>query len=142
MGENVVIIGGGLVGVETGLHLRNLGKNVTVLEMENEYARDGGFGYKYGLMYTVEEKQLKVITGARCREIRGDAVVYEKDGKTETLKCDCVYYAVGMRSEDSLYAELAALGIRISAAGDCKKTGKVSGAVHSGFFAAMDIGRF
>ena len=142
VGDNIVIIGGGLVGVETGLHLRNLGKNVTVLEMENEYARDGGFGYKYGLMYTVEEKQLKVITGARCREIRGDAVVYEKDGKTETLKCDCVYYAVGMRSEDSLYTELASLGIRISAAGDCKKTGKVSGAVHSGFFAAMDIGRF
>jgi predicted NAD/FAD-dependent oxidoreductase len=47
-----------------------------------------------------------------------------------------------MRSEDSLYEELAALGIRITAAGDCKKTGKVSGAVHSGFFAAMDIGKF
>ena len=59
-----------------------------------------------------------------------------------TLGCDCVYYAVGMRSEDSLYMDLASLGIRISAAGDCKKPGKVSGAVHSGFFAAMDIGRF
>ena len=69
-------------------------------------------------------------------------MVYEKDGKTETLPCECVYSAVGMRSEDSLYTELAALGIRITMAGDCKKTGKVSGAVHSGFFAAMDIGRF
>ena len=46
------------------------------------------------------------------------------------------------RSEDSLYTELAPLGIRLSAAGDCKKTGKVAGAVHSGFFAAMDIGKF
>ena len=142
VGENVVIIGGGLVGVETGLHLRTLGKQVTVLEMDREYARDGGFGYKFGLFYTVREKGLNVITSARCREIRKDAVVYEKDGKTETLPCDCVYYAVGMRSEDSLYTELAALGIRITMAGDCKKTGKVSGAVHSGFFAAMDIGRF
>ena len=142
VGERIVIVGGGLVGVETGLHLRNLGKEVTVLEMEDEYARDGGFGYKYGLQYTVREKQLRVITGARCREIRRDAVVYEKDGVRETLACDSVYYAVGMRSEDSLYEELAPLGIRITAAGDCKKTGKVSGAVHSGFFAAMDIGRF
>ena len=142
VGENVVIIGGGLVGVETGLHLRKLGKKVTVLEMEDEYARDGGFGYKFGLLYTVEEMQLKVITGARCREIRRDAVVYEKAGRSETLACDSVYYAVGMRSEDSLFTELAPLGIRLSMAGDCKKTGKVSGAVHSGFFAAMDIGRF
>ena len=142
VGDNIVIIGGGLVGVETGLHLRNLGKNVTVLEMEKEYARDGGFGYKFGLMYTVQEKQLKVITGARCREILKDAVIYEKDGRRETLTCDGVYYAVGMRSEDSLYMELAALGVRMSAAGDCKKPGKVAGAVHSGFFAAMDIGKF
>ena len=142
VGDNIVIIGGGLVGVETGLHLRTLGKTVTVLEMEKEYARDGGFGYKFGLMYTVREKQLNVITGARCREIRRDAVVYEKDGKDETLPCDCVYYAVGMRSEDSLYTELAALGIRITAAGDCRKPGKVAGAVHSGYFAAMDIGKF
>ena len=66
----------------------------------------------------------------------------EKDGRRETLPCGCVYYAVGMRSEDSLYEELASLGIRISAVGDCKKTGKVAGAVHSGYFAAMDIGRF
>ena len=93
-------------------------------------------------MYTVREKQLKVITGAQCREIRKDAVVYEKDGGSETIPCDSVYYAVGMRSEDSLFEELAALGIRISMAGDCKKTGKVVGAVHSGFFAAMDIGKF
>ncbi len=142
VGERIVIVGGGLVGVETGLHLRNLGRDVTVLEMEDEYARDGGFGYKYGLQYTVREKQLRVITGARCREIRRDAVVYEKNGVSVTLPCDCVYYAVGMRSEDGLYEELAPLGIRITAAGDCKKPGKVSGAVHSGFFAAMDIGRF
>ena len=71
-----------------------------------------------------------------------DAVVFEKDVVSKTLECDCVYYAVGMRSEDSLYAQLAPLGIRISAAGDCKKTGKVSGAVHSAYFAAMDVGRF
>jgi 2,4-dienoyl-CoA reductase-like NADH-dependent reductase (Old Yellow Enzyme family)/thioredoxin reductase len=142
VGDNVVIIGGGLVGVETGLHLRKLGKNVTVLEMADEYARDGGFGYKFGLIYTVDEMKLNVITGARCKEIARGAVSYEKDGKTETIPCDSVYYAVGMKSEDSLYMELAPLGIRMSMAGDCKKTGKVSGAVHSGFFAALDIGKF
>ncbi len=142
VGENVVIIGGGLVGVETGLHLRNLGKNVTVLESEKEYVRDGGFGYKFGLLYMVREKGLRVVTSARCTEIRGDAVVYEKDGVSETLACDCVYYAVGMRSRDSLFEELAPLGVRLSIAGDCKKPGKVAGAVHSGYFAAMDIGRF
>ena len=67
---------------------------------------------------------------------------YEKDGVKETLSCDTVYYAVGMRSRDGLFEELAPLGIRLSMAGDCKKPGKVAGAVHSGYFAAMDIGKF
>ena len=101
--------------------------------------KQGGGEYIEGY---VLRKQLKVVTSARCLEIRRDAVVYEKDGERVTLPCDCVYYAVGMRSEDSLYEELAALGLRLSIAGDCKKPGKVSGAVHSGFFAAMDIGKF
>ena len=68
-------------------------------------------------------------------------VIYEKDGIRHTLKSDSTYYAVGMKSCDSLYFELAPLGVRLSIVGDCKKVGKVAGAVHSGFFAAMDIGK-
>ncbi len=141
VGDNVVIVGGGLIGVEAGLHLKNIGKNVTVLELDREYARDARGVYKVGLLQTIQEQNLQIITGAKCLEITESGVIYEKDGIRHTLKSDSTYYAVGMKSCDSLYFELAPLGVRLSIVGDCKKVGKVAGAVHSGFFAAMDIGK-
>ena len=140
-GKNIVIIGGGLIGVEAALHLKKIGKEPVVLEAEAEYARDGGFGYKFGLMYTLQENEVDIRTSAKCLEITGDKVIYEKDGETVELPYDAVYYAVGMQSEDGLYMDLAKTGKRLTIIGDCKKVGKVAGAVHSGFFAALDIGK-
>ncbi len=139
-GDNIVIIGGGLVGVEAGLHLRKLGKNVTVLEMLDDYAADAGFCYKAGLMRTVEELGMKVITGAKCREVTDSGVVYKKDGVEYTAEGDTVFYAVGMKPNDQPYFELYDKAPSVYEIGDCKKIGKIDGAVHSGFFAAMDIG--
>ncbi len=140
-GEKVVIVGGGLIGVETGLHLRNQGKQVTVLEAADDFARDGGFSYRWGVNFAVKKYDLEIQTNAMVKEIRKDAVIYEKDGKVEELPCDAVYYAVGMQSNNELYLKLAPLGIRMALVGDAKKVGKVAGAVHSGFFAATDIGK-
>ncbi len=139
-GENIVIIGGGLVGVETGLHLKNIGKNVTVLEMREEYAPEAGFCYRAGLMRTVEELGLRVITGAAAREVTDAGVTYEKDGKLFNAAGDTVLYAAGMTPYDAPYFDLYDKAPAVYLAGDCKRVGKVDGAVHSGFFAAMDIG--
>jgi 2,4-dienoyl-CoA reductase-like NADH-dependent reductase (Old Yellow Enzyme family)/thioredoxin reductase len=139
-GNDIVIIGGGLVGVEAGLHLRNTGKNVTVLEMLADYAADAKFCYKAGLVRKVEELGLNVITGAAVREATANAVIYEKDGREQTVKGDTILYAVGMKSFDQPYFYMYDKAPFVYEIGDCKKVGKVDGAVHSGFFAALDIG--
>jgi 2,4-dienoyl-CoA reductase-like NADH-dependent reductase (Old Yellow Enzyme family)/thioredoxin reductase len=139
-GENIVIIGGGLVGIETGLHLKNIGKSVTVLEMREDYAPEAGFCYRAGLVRTVEEMELCVITGAAAREVTDAGVTYEKDGKQHFTAGNTVLYATGMMPYDAPYFDLYDKAPVVYLAGDCKKAGKVDGAVHSGFFAAMDIG--
>lgn len=139
-GDSIVIIGGGLVGVEAGLHLRNTGKNVTVLEMLDEYAPDSKACYKFGLIRTVEELGLNIITGATCKEVTCSGVTYEKDGKEFIASGDTVLYAVGMKSCEQPYFDMYDKAPFVYEIGDCKKVGKVDGAIHSGFFAAMDIG--
>jgi NADPH-dependent 2,4-dienoyl-CoA reductase/sulfur reductase-like enzyme len=139
-GDRIVIIGGGLVGVEVGLHLRNLGKSVTVLEMLDDYATDTGFCYRAGLVRTVDELGLNVITGAKCTEVTPVGVIYEKDGTQYKAEGDTIFYAVGMKPNDRLYFDLYDKAPFVYQAGDCKKVGKIDGAVHTGFFAAMDIG--
>ena len=126
-GDNIVMIGGGLVGVEAGLHLRNLGKNVTVLEMLNDYAVDAKFCYKGGLVRTVGELGLQIVTGASVTAVTESGVVYEKDGKEQTVPADSVFYAVGMRPAERLYFDLYDKVPFVYEAGDCKKVGKVDG---------------
>ncbi len=139
-GKTVIIIGGGLVGVEVGLHLANLGKCVTILEMQNEYAPEAKPCYKAGVIAQVKKYQLNILTGARCREVKEHCVTYEKDGTVLSACGDTILYAVGMQSENRVYFDLAGKAPHVQMIGDCKKVGKVDGCIHSGFFAAMDIG--
>ncbi|MDR2357346.1 MAG: FAD-dependent oxidoreductase [Oscillospiraceae bacterium] len=138
-GGDVVVIGGGLVGVETALHLTNTGRSVVVLEARGDVAADAKGCYKIGLVRKVSEAGLKIITNADVKEIQDGGVTYEKDGAMQTARAGAVLYAVGMRSNDAPYFDLYARAPFVTLVGDAKVVGKVDGAVHSGFFAAADI---
>ena len=140
-GEKIVMIGGGLVGVEACLHLNKLGKDVVVLEALDEAIRDAIGIYKFNLMYLMNQTGVVPITGARVIQILDGAVIYEKDGEEVRVEADSVYYAVGMRSIDDLYFQLDDVKVRTAIVGDAKQVGKVAGAVHTGYFAALDIGK-
>jgi len=141
-GDTVVMIGGGLIGVEAGMHLRNLGKKVIILEAMDAVARDARGMYKVGLMRAMKEMGLETVTGAFVKEIVDGAVIYEKDGVACRAEGDSIFYAIGMKSEDQLYFDLCDVDARLTLVGDAKKVGKVAGAVHTGYFAATDIGKF
>ena len=137
---DIVIIGGGLVGVEAALHLRNIGLSVTVLELDKMWGRDSGGGYRGGVMMKIDELALEIITEARCTEITDAGVKYEKDGKECFVSANSVFYSVGMESDESIYNTLSSKALFVDAVGDCKKVGKVAGAIHTGYFTALDIG--
>ena len=138
-GERVVMIGGGLVGVETGLHLSNLGKTVTVLELADDFARDSEGTMRLGLLDAIDASDISIVTGAKTIGIAGDGVIYEKNGETITVPADSVLYAIGMRQSDRTFFELYDKAPFVSIIGDAKKPGKVDGAIHSGYFAAMSV---
>jgi pyruvate/2-oxoglutarate dehydrogenase complex dihydrolipoamide dehydrogenase (E3) component len=139
-GERVVIIGGGLVGIETGLHLAAQGKKVTVLEMQNDFAPDAKMVYKIGLLRQIQEKGVELITGAQCREVTDSGVLYLKDAEKRTAPADTVFYAVGNQSRQGAYFDLYDKAPNVALVGDSKKVGQLDNAIHTGFFAAMDVG--
>lgn len=142
VGQRVVIIGGGLVGVECGMHLANTGHDVTVLEALPEVARDAGPVYKIGMLWRLEQLGVKLVTDARVSEIAASAVTYEKGGESVTLGADTVLYAVGMKANTQTYLDFADKAPHVDFIGDCKTPGKLLGAIHGGYFAALDVGRF
>jgi len=135
IGQKIVIIGGGLVGIEVGLYLAEQGRNVTVVELLNDYASEAGGQVKAILTELAVNYGMKIETGVCVQSIAPGRVSAE----TKTYDCDTVLYAVGMRPNDAPYFEYFDRANMSALIGDAKKPGQVDGAIHTGFFAAMDI---
>jgi pyruvate/2-oxoglutarate dehydrogenase complex dihydrolipoamide dehydrogenase (E3) component len=141
VGKKVVIVGGGLVGCETGLYLAKNEKDVTIIEMLDEIALDSYLFHRFALINEMN-KFMKYRTGVKCTAFKPDGVtVVNKDNKEEFIPADTVVYALGMaankESAEKLHA--AVKDLPVYEIGDCVCAAKVFDAVRQGFVAAMSI---
>ncbi len=134
----VVVIGGGQVGCETGLHLAMLGHEVTLLEMQDKLAPDASFFYRNGLLEQVEANEnLRYTLNARCIGV-GDEVTYrDADGKEQKLEAGTVVIATGMKSKTDEAMALHDVGDRFFMVGDCADPSNVQKAIRTAFSAAI-----
>jgi 2,4-dienoyl-CoA reductase-like NADH-dependent reductase (Old Yellow Enzyme family)/thioredoxin reductase len=143
VGKNVVMVGGGLVGSEAGLHMVKNGRNVTVVEMLDKVAPDSYPLHREALVHEMDAK-LKVRTGLKVTSVAKNGVkVVDKDGKEEFIGGDTVVYALGMRANrketEALRDAANAANITVHEIGDCVRAAKVYEAVKEGYLAAMSI---
>ncbi len=140
VGENVAMIGGGLAGCETGLHLAALGKSVTLVEMIDALAVDATESHRIAL-FDMMDDVIMFFTETKCMGITASGIeVINKDGSERFIEVDTVVYAVGMRSQmDRAFRLCEAASKQYFLVGDCLSPRKVKQAVHEGYHAAMDI---
>ncbi len=140
LGQTVAVMGGGLVGCETALFLAETGRDVTIIEMQNDVAPDANWMHRVGMLQSfAQQKNLHVRTGLRCMAVTDEGVeTQDKDGNTVVIPAESKVYAFGQRSvaADKLMA-LDVPVIRII--GDCHQVGKTNGAIFDGYHAAMDL---
>lgn len=141
LGQNVVIIGGGQVGAETGIHLAQLGKTVTILEMQDKIAPDAWFTYKWAMDIELNEREnLHCITGGRCTGITETAVTYlDAAGNSHAIPADSAVLCVGFRSKTALAESLILPGIPYTIIGDGKRVGTVQQAIRDAFDVGMTL---
>jgi 2,4-dienoyl-CoA reductase-like NADH-dependent reductase (Old Yellow Enzyme family)/thioredoxin reductase len=141
VGQQVVIVGGGLAGCEEGLYLARQGKDVTVLEMKDRLAMEGTYLYWRALMLELEkEKRVKTVTHTICREINDEGVVAETvDGNKIEFKADTIIIAAGFEARTELVDSLRECDCKYTVIGDCVKPATVLESVHGGHFAALNI---
>lgn len=141
VGKKVIIVGGGLVGCEIGLHLAKNGRDVTVIEMLDQVARDSYKMHRIGLINEMD-KMLTYRIGLKCTAVMPNGVkALSNTNKEELLPADTVIYAVGMRANKEEVEKLRAAvkEVPIYEIGDCVSVAKVFDAVRQGFIAAMSI---
>jgi 2,4-dienoyl-CoA reductase-like NADH-dependent reductase (Old Yellow Enzyme family)/thioredoxin reductase len=140
VGQNVVIIGGGMVGCETGHYLAKQGKTVTIIEILKRMANDMFLMTRRRLMDGLRSKKVTMLTSATCEEIReGSVLVTTADGKKETIPADTVIIAAGYTANDRLYKELEGKVHQIYCIGNSAKPRRILEANSEGYQAGLAL---
>ena len=95
--ENLVIIGGGVIGLEMASYFNSVGSKVTVVEMMDKIAGPTDAEISNILLKSYQEKGVDFRLGCKVVEVTADSVKYEKDGKVEAVKADKVLLSIGRR---------------------------------------------
>lgn len=140
VGQNVLIVGGGLVGAETAEFLGENGRQVTIMEMLSEIASDLHIDVKIMLMERLNRYGVKILTNAKIVSFAGNKVKYEKDGKVSVLDgFDNIILALGTKAFNPLEKDLANTGVPVHVIGDAKEPGNITDAVYEAAKLAITI---
>ena len=142
IGKSVVVIGGGEVGVETGMFLAQNGREVTVVEMRDELAADTTFMHYRSMFQAAWEAipSFHYVLNASAKEIGDGFVTYtDKDGAEHKLAADSVVLSVGMRAKSDEALSFYGAAPRFYFVGDCKKPGTIQTTNRSAYVTAVQI---
>ena len=140
-GKKVAVIGSGLTGLETTEALNESGNEVTVVEMAKTVAPGAWFQFVDDSMSRIEPYGTKfLLNTALCAIAEGKITVLDQKRKERSLlPVDAVVLAMGVRPNNKLETQLAAMGVQVVAVGDASKGGTIGHAVHDAFSKAMMI---
>ena len=139
LGERVVILGGGLVGCETGIHLGMKGKQVTIVDMRDTLAADVNMFHGMALGQELN-KYVTAVTGGTGRAVTDEGLIYtDRVGQEHLLPADAVLCAVGMRACTDVMEELWNVVDEQYVIGDCVKPAQVTQAISDAYYLAKNL---
>jgi 2,4-dienoyl-CoA reductase (NADPH2) len=167
-GKNVVIVGGGAVGVETALLLAEKGtlsgevlkflfvnraespdllydmatrgtKKITIIEMIDKIGKDLGRSTRWGMLQDVKRYGVESKLTSTALEITSTGINIKTGAGVEEIQADTVVLAAGSKSKNELRAVIEEKGIPFDVVGDANSVGMAFDAVHQGYKAGSQI---
>lgn len=140
--QKVVIIGGGLIGVEIANTLIDYGNTVIIIEMLDDIARDMEMISRKLNLMKIQKTGIQVNINSKVTKIEDRTIFYNKtNGKVEEFKIenvDSLIIAAGMRPENSLEDKLKGK-IDYRVVGDALQVGDAVSAIQSAYFTCLEI---
>ena len=139
VGDEVVVMGGGLAGCECAIHLGQAGKTVRLVEMRDVLAPDANVRHRPLLLAEIG-KYVDVRTSHRALRVTKEGVVCaDKDGNEVLVPGSSVICALGQRSRSKVVDELRDCAPFVRIIGDAARVSTITNAVYWGYHAALDI---
>lgn len=140
VGENIAIIGGGSLGLESAVTQSLKGKKVKVFEILPKLTTDNSISE---LLRMLGEDGAEIYTGRRLISIHPDKIVFTVigSGELEEHACDTVLISAGLISRKNVVEELRHIlpETEVYIVGDARQPRSLGDAVHEGFNAALNI---
>ena len=96
--DRLVVIGGGVIGLEMASYFNSIGTNVTVIEMLDKIAGPTDKEISALLQKSYAARGVNFILGAKVTCVGKSSVSYEKDGKSFEVCSDRALVSIGRRA--------------------------------------------
>lgn len=139
-GENVVVIGGGLVGAETALDLAQSGKKVTIIEMLPGIVIQDEPLSQISLMNLLAKNNVTCLTSCKVTAVKDGSVEYiDADNNTKVIEADTVVAATGLRADTDASAPFVGVCKKVVKLGDAVQAKKIFECFHSAWLAVRNL---
>jgi pyruvate/2-oxoglutarate dehydrogenase complex dihydrolipoamide dehydrogenase (E3) component len=139
--EQIAVIGGGMIGVETAEYLLGSDNRVTIIEQLSDLAEGMEPNHKRQLLNLFKEKNVNILTKRKAIEIipkKINLINIDNDA-SESVDVDRVVIAVGTRPSNILFDELDGLVPDLYIVGDSNKVGFIMDAIYEGSLIGRQI---
>lgn len=138
---NVLVVGGGMVGVEASEYIceKHPDAHVTILEMKKNIDDGESPANLVSTMTRIQTLPITALTETKLVSVE-DGVVVEKAGETQNLgKFDFIIYATGSKPDSSLYEAIREIGKETYLFGDASSVAQALEAVRDGVNIALKL---
>jgi 2,4-dienoyl-CoA reductase-like NADH-dependent reductase (Old Yellow Enzyme family)/thioredoxin reductase len=139
--NNAAIIGGGGIGCETALFLKEKGLDVSLFEQQSTIALDVEPITAWDLIERVEKAGIKIAVDSRVADIKDNTLKIVRAEAEETKMVDypfdLVVWAGGRMSNQELVQQIKQIEVPfdLKVIGDAKAVGKIHDAIYDGYTA-------
>ncbi len=139
-GNRILMIGGGMTGVETADFLAEHNKAVTIIEMRPDIALDEASAPRFFLIPRLKEHGVEWIVNATVKKILPDGVIYEQNGSEYTCSgYDTIVLSLGVKANNPLEESARALGKQVFVIGDAAQPGPANKATEAALEAVLSL---
>jgi 2,4-dienoyl-CoA reductase-like NADH-dependent reductase (Old Yellow Enzyme family)/NADPH-dependent 2,4-dienoyl-CoA reductase/sulfur reductase-like enzyme len=135
-GKNVVVIGGGAVGLDVVEYFAQKKANVSIVEMQPVLGKDLDVITKLSMMDIIKEHNVDVHTSTALVEVSSDHFKVKKDDNEVNLDFDYGFVCLGMKSENPILNDLqehfAQENVEVVNIGDSARARKIMDGVREG----------